>query len=171
MYSGRTLAMAAAVAAVALSATACGEGFRSQATTILDLVNAKRAEAGCGGDLITDAGLATAAERQAADMRDHPFIYAQPDRSKPEFRDSQIGSDNSTVDQRIAAAGFTPASKIAEIAYVSNGTANASAAVEWWASSPALRDLMLNCDFTHAGVGVLNPENQNYFAVVDLGRH
>ena len=168
----RTITSAVLVAvAVLISANACPATSSVPGQRLFDLINEKRAAVGCA-PVAGDENLRRAAERHVVDMRDHPEIYAQPDPSKPNYRDPHIGSDGSTIDQRIAAAGYTPASRTGEIAYVALGPPgnNEQANIKWWMESPTHKALIETCAFTHAGVGLVYPAGQ-WFSVVDFGAH
>lgn len=167
-----TTGMIVVAVAVLISANACPGTGSVPGQRLFDLINEKRAGAGCA-PVHADEKLRVAAERPAVDMRDHPEIYAQPDPKKPGYRDPHIGSDGSTVDQRIAAAGFTPVSRTGEIAYVALGPPgnNEQANIKWWMDSRTHRSIIETCAFTHAGVGLLYPGGTQWFSVVDFGAH
>jgi len=131
-----------------------GPGAPAEENGIVSLINERRAQAGCPA-LTADERLTAAARRHAADMRDRGV------------RD-HTGSDGSTAQRRIADAGFTPATATGEILYWSEGAADAGAAVAAWMDSPAHRDVIGTCRFTHAGAGVVTP---GYAAVVDFAAH
>jgi uncharacterized protein YkwD len=163
----------ALVAALLLIPTAaCGSGSSNvPGQNLLDLINQKRADAGCA-PVQGDEQLRRAAERHVVDTRDHPEIFAQPDPKKPNYRDPHVGSDGSTVQQRINAAGYTPASRVGEIAYVALGAPDntAEANIRWWMESEPHRAIIETCEFTHAGVGLVYPDGK-WFSVVDFGAH
>jgi uncharacterized protein YkwD len=123
--------------------------------TIGALINEHRANAGCPA-VTADERLAAAARRHATDMRDRGV------RDHP-------GSDGSTPQQRIADAGFTPAAATGEIIYWSEPSGSPGAAVAAWMNSPAHRDVIRTCRFTHAGAGVVS--GPGFAAVVDFGAH
>ncbi len=134
-----------------------------------DLINERRAAAGCA-PIAGDENLRRAAERHVVDMRDHPEIYAQPDPSKPNYRDPHIGSDGSTIDQRIAAAGYAPRLTHWRDCVRGPPGNNEQANIKWWIESPTHKVLIETCAFTHAGVGLVYPAGQ-WFSVVDFGAH
>jgi uncharacterized protein YkwD len=156
-----------AVALLMCATAACGPPDRtggppdapadapSQEGAIVALINEHRAEAGCPA-VTPDEHLATAARRHATDMRDRGV------RDHP-------GSDDSTPQQRIADAGFTPTTATGEIIYWSEPTGDPRAAVAGWMNSPAHRDVIRTCRFTHAGAGVVT--GPGFAAVVDFGAH
>jgi len=127
----------------------------SQEDAIVSLINEHRAEAGCPA-VTPDERLTAAARRHATDMRDRAV------------RD-HTGSDTSTPARRIADAGFAPATATGEIIYWSEPSGDPQAAVAGWMNSPAHRDVIRTCRFTHAGAGVVT--GSGYAAVVDFGAH
>lgn len=157
-----TIALAVG-AAVLTSANTCQPGTSNQpASTLFDLVNAKHLAAGCG-PLTGDERLRVAAERHAVDMRDHPTTVA----TDP----GHIGSDGSTIGQRISDAGYA-ASKYGEIMYYALGPPGNTpqATVDWWMNSPGHRAIIQDCDYTNAGVGLVYPGGTQWFATIDFGR-
>ncbi len=134
-------------------------------STILNLVNEKRAAAGCG-PVAGDDLLRVAADRHAVDMANNA-AHLQPG------TDGHTGSDGSRPDQRIRDAGFTPISSWGEIVYWADGPPGNTpeATVNWWMNSPPHRANIENCGFTHAGVGLVYPGGVKWFAVVDFATH
>jgi len=154
---------AAMAVTMATTAATCGPGTSSgPGQTLLDLINQKRAAAGCQA-VTGNEQLRAAADRHVVDMRDNPAVRDDP---------NHIGSDGSTISQRIAAAGYTPAAQVGEIMYYALGPPENTpeAAVAWWMDSDGHRALIEDCSFTHAGVGVVYP-NGTWFSVIDFGRH
>jgi uncharacterized protein YkwD len=125
------------------------------APEVIRLINEKRADAGCPA-VAPDDRLATAAGRQAADMRDHGV-------------QDHTGSDASSPQQRIEAAGFSPATATGEILLWGTGSTSPQQAVDAWMASPPHREVIEQCAFTHAGVVVLQADSR-YFAVVAFAR-
>lgn len=152
-------------AAVMVFSSGCCEGGATSlpAWELLKQINARRTAAGCSEVLGSDQ-LRLAAERHASDMRDHPAIRNDP---------NHLGSDGSTPQQRIAEAGFTPASRTGEIMYWASGPPGntVEATLNWWMNSPSHRDIIEDCEFTHAGVGLFYPQGREWYATVDFGRH
>jgi uncharacterized protein YkwD len=158
---------------VLTSANACPPGTSSTpGQKLLDLINQKRAAVGCA-PVNGNEQLRQAAERHVVDTRDHPVIYSQPDPTKPNYRDPHIGTDGSTIDRRIADAGYTPTSRTGEIAYVALGPPdnNETANINWWMGSPTHKAIIENCAFKDVGVGLLYPGGTQWFSVVDFGAH
>jgi uncharacterized protein YkwD len=154
----RTLAAMAVAAAVLVSVVSCRSGTSSvPGQDILDLINEKRLSAGCPV-VKGDNQLRAAADRHAIDMRDNGVT-------------GHTGSDSSTEKQRITDAGFTPLSKFGEVMYLSPSASSAAATVDWWMNSPGHKAILLDCQYTHAGVAVLYPGGAKWYAVTDFGTH
>jgi uncharacterized protein YkwD len=164
MHMARRISFTNASLAIALLLTAAscvGTGTSNvPAKDVLDLINEKRAAAGCP-PVEGDDELRVAAERLAADIRDHG----------ENLNDVHIASDGSTPLQRIQDAGFAPVGKYGETAYHWYPTATPEQTVEWWMNSPGHKAILLDCEFTHAGVGLLYPGGQEWIAIVDFGKH
>lgn len=161
------LIFAAAGCAVALLTTAatCDPSAVSSVPgqDILDLINARRAEAGCPA-LQGDDHLRTAADGHAVDMRDHEAVRNDP---------NHLGSDGSTIVSRIADAGFSPASRVGEIMYWASGPPGNTpeATVDWWMHSAGHRAQIETCEYTHVGVGLVYPGGVAWYTTVDFGAH
>lgn len=146
------------------TASTCGPGTSTvPGSTLLDLVNQRRAAAGCPA-VSGDDQLRAAADRHVVDMRDHPAVRDDP---------NHIGSDGSTIAQRIAAAGYAPVSRFGEIMYYALGPPGNTpeANVEWWMNSPGHRAIIEDCSYTHAGVGLVYPGGTQWFSTIDFARH
>lgn len=130
---------------------------------ILDLINERRANAGCP-PVRGDSSLRAAADRHVVDMRDNPGVADDS---------NHLGSDGSTPHQRIVDAGYTPASRTGEIMYYALGPPGNTpqATVDWWMRSDDHRPIIETCAFTHAGVGLVYPGGTRWYAVVDFGAH
>ncbi|RFU23537.1 CAP domain-containing protein [Geodermatophilus marinus] len=103
---------------------------------MLTLVNAARAEAGCGA-LAADEGLAAVARAHSADMRDRDyFSHTDPDGLDPFDRAETAGIDTARAEN---------------IAY---GQPDAQAVVTAWLGSEGHRANILDCDLRTMGVGV-----------------
>jgi uncharacterized protein YkwD len=152
------LAVVATAAAVLLSVVACSSGTSSvPAQDILDLINEKRQAAQCP-PVQGDSQLRAAADRHVIDMRDNGVT-------------GHTGTDGSTPEQRMKEAGFTPLSKSGEVMYIEVPASTAAKTVDWWMNSPTHRAILLDCGFTHAGVGLLYPGGVKWYAVTDFGKH
>ncbi|SDO34555.1 Uncharacterized conserved protein YkwD, contains CAP (CSP/antigen 5/PR1) domain [Geodermatophilus sp. DSM 45219] len=103
---------------------------------VLALVNAARAEAGCG-TLTADSGLAAVARAHSADMRDRDyFSHTSPEGLSPFDRAERAGVDYSRAEN------------------IAFGQADAAAVMEAWLDSPGHRANILDCELTKLGVGV-----------------
>ncbi|HEY8455886.1 MAG TPA: CAP domain-containing protein [Actinopolymorphaceae bacterium] len=108
----------------------------SPADRVVELVNAARAEAGCG-PLATDERLARAAQGHADDMAAQGCF-------------SHTSLDGRSFADRVRDAGHPrPGGE-----NIAQGQRSAEEVHEAWMGSPAHRDNILNCDFTAIGVGV-----------------
>ena len=153
----RTLAAMAVGFALLTAFGACGSGASNvPAQEMLDLINQKRLAASCPA-VKGDSQLRVAAERHAVDMRDKGVT-------------GHIGSDGSTPVQRIKDAGFSPLSLSGENVYFATPTSSVAATVDWWMNSPGHKANILNCQFTHLGVGLLYPTGK-WFAVTVFATH
>jgi uncharacterized protein YkwD len=158
----RTVLLAAfAVAAVMSSANTCGPGVGSvPAQDLLDQINAKRAAANCPPVAGSDQ-LRAAADRHVVDMRDNPAVRSDP---------NHLGSDGSTPQQRIADAGYAPASRTGEIMYFALGPPDntVQANIDAWMNSAVHKAIIEDCGFTHAGVGLVYPGGTQWYSTVDF---
>jgi uncharacterized protein YkwD len=107
--------------------------------TVVALVNQERAEAGCK-PVTVDSRLTTAAQEHSQDQADTGTM-------------THVGSDGSTLGQRITRAGYTWR-KVGE--NVASGTTSPEYAMEMWMNSDAHRKNILNCAFKNIGVGVVD---------------
>jgi uncharacterized protein YkwD len=137
---------------------ACATGTSNiPATKLLDLINQKRVEAGCPKVTGNDK-LRVAAERHVVDMRDNN-AHLQPG------TDGHSGSDGSRPETRIAQAGYS-ASSTGEIIHYSTGPFDEAKNVEAWMNSAKHKDIMLDCNYKNAGVGLVYPEGTKWYSVV-----
>ncbi|GAA3564759.1 hypothetical protein GCM10022419_051770 [Nonomuraea rosea] len=112
-------------------------GFSSAAeTAVVKLTNEARAKKGCR-PLVHDAKLHLAAERHSADMAANNYF-------------DHNSRDGRTFDKRIKAAGFSFRLAGENIA---KGQPTAASVVKAWLNSPGHRANIMNCSFTHIGVG------------------
>ncbi|RZU33118.1 CAP domain-containing protein [Blastococcus saxobsidens] len=102
---------------------------------VLSLVNAARADAGCGA-LVADPGLAAVARAHSADMRDRGFF-------------AHVNLAGQDPFQRAAAAGVT-----ARAENIARGQQDAAGVMASWMDSPGHRANILDCDLRSLGVGV-----------------
>ena len=102
---------------------------------IANLINTARVQAGLA-QLSVNPALAAAAQGHSIDMACHGLI-------------SHTGSDGSSPQERMAAAGYSPTFS-AEIIY---GSGYPQTAFDWWMSDQIHRDAILNANITEMGVG------------------
>lgn len=127
----------------------------SYPTELAQLINQARASAGLAA-LTVNAQLAAAAQAHSIDMACHSLL-------------SHTGSDASSIQQRVAAAGY-PGSGSIEIIYGGYG-AYPSTAFSWWMNDAVHRDAVLNASITEMGGGYAYVEDSahgNYYTV-DFG--
>ncbi|MDS1271205.1 CAP domain-containing protein [Lipingzhangella sp. LS1_29] len=109
--------------------------------TVVDLVNAERAEEGCG-PLRVDDRLASAAQAHSEDMAERDYVaHVNPDDEEPAERAAQHGY-HAYAAENVAA-----------------GQGSAQAVVNSWMNSSGHRENILNCDFASIGVG----EHERYW--------
>lgn len=149
----RACAVAAALPVV-LAAPASADGPDDGA--LLNQINTTRAANGCG-PVAANPQLGAAASRQAHDMTANGVV-------------SHVGSDGSSVGQRITDAGYTSYSDYGEIIFWSNNVAAVpAAAVNWWMNSPGHRAVLVDCSMTEVGVAVVR-NGTRAVAVGEFGR-
>ncbi len=161
----RTLAAMPVAAVLLASVVSCGPGTGGSlpGKDILDLINEKRVAAGAP-PVTGDDQLGASAVRQATDMRDNNS-HKQPGKTP------HTGSDGSSIEKRITDAGFTPLSSFGEIQYAPGSASSAQQTVDAWMNSPIHKGIMLDPQYTHAGVGLLYPGGTKWYAVVDFAKH
>jgi len=104
-------------------------------TEIAMLINNARTQNGLSA-LSVNAQLALAAQNHSIDMACHGLL-------------SHTGSDSSSVQERVAAAGYN-ASFVEEIIY---GSGYPQTAFDWWMNDPVHRDAILNPNAVDMGIG------------------
>lgn len=118
--------------------TAAKTGTASAAEDqVVTLTNQARAKKGCR-PLTHDPKLRAAAERHSADMAAHDYF-------------DHDSKDGRTPGDRISTAGFAPVSTWGE--NIAMGQPTAASVVRAWLDSPGHRANIMNCSFTHIGVG------------------
>ncbi len=120
---------------------AAAPGVSAQAQEVVNLVNAERAEAGCGALKIDDK-LMAAAQAHSQDQADHRKM-------------THDGSDGSDVGERLDRAGYAWRAYGENVAWNQQTPA---AVMDAWMNSPGHRANILNCSFTEIGVGVANSD-------------
>lgn len=103
---------------------------------VVKLTNAARAQQGCGA-LVHDAKLHAAADAHSADMSAKNYF-------------SHTSADGRSFGQRLKDSGFAFTMAGENIA---KGYTSAQAVVNGWLNSPGHRANIMNCKFTHIGVG------------------
>lgn len=123
---------------------------------VLNLINATRAANGCG-PVAPNPHLAAAAARHAHDVL---VNGAQ----------GHVGTDGSSVAQRVRDAGYGPNATVGEVVFWGTGTArNPDAAVKWWMNSPGHRAIITDCGFTEAGFSTVS-NGMKMSAAGDFGK-
>ncbi|MFK8328445.1 CAP domain-containing protein [Pseudomonas sp. BJa5] len=155
------------VIVVTVAGMGCPQGGTSNgpADRILSLINQKRVAAGCK-EVFGNGQLWTAADRHANDMA-YKKAHLQTG------TDGHTGTDGSRPEQRITQAGYTPYSRIGEIIYWKDNNLSQNeevATVDWWMNSPPHRAIMLDCQFTDAGVALYYPGGTSWYTTVDFGK-
>lgn len=125
--------------------TAAGGNAEDQ---VVSIVNAERADQGCG-PLKIDDRITAAAQAHAEDMSANDYFS----------HDSQ---DGRTFDQRIRNAGY-PSPGAENIAV---GARTADQVMQMWMDSPGHRANILNCDLNTIGVGL---DRDGFYWVQDFG--
>jgi uncharacterized protein YkwD len=121
---------------------------------MLQAINAARVERGLHA-LAANAPLATAAERHAQDMAAHPGIV-------------HIGSDGSTIEERIRGAGYAPVAFGEVVAWGWQG--EVAPALAWWLNSPGHALYLLAANVSDIGVGYAAGGAWGAYWAVDFGR-
>ncbi len=143
----------------AATATAPTPAARSAATARLEadamaIINRVRVRAGCPA-LRVDSALRLAARRHSALMARRGDL-------------SHRLSGESTLQRRIAAAGYTGATMVGEV--IAFGPRTAYDVVRTWVRSTPHRTILTTCRFRHLGAGLAVDGRGRYWWTVDLGR-
>jgi len=117
---------------------------------VVELMNVQRVKHGCT-PLKINPRLTAAAQRHSADMALNNFF-------------SHIGSDGSTMDQRMRAVGYIPR-KYAE--NVSAGQDTPEAVVATLMASPSHRTSILDCELQEVGIGYYHQSDDQYSVLTD----
>ncbi|GAA2849122.1 hypothetical protein GCM10010517_06420 [Streptosporangium fragile] len=126
----------------------------STADEVVRLTNAERRKAGCGA-LVHDPQLRAAAQGHSADMAAKNYF-------------SHTSQDGRTMTDRIKASGFSPMRAWAE--NIAMGQRTPAEVVQGWMNSSGHRANILNCTYTHIGVGVANSARGIYWTQ-NFARH
>ncbi len=136
--------------ATAKAATTVGTAVENE---VVRLTNAERAKGGCG-PLTHDSRLRRAAYEHSADMAKNDYFE----------HDSQDGRD---VGDRISATGFTASAWAENIAM---GQRTAAEVVKGWMNSDGHRRNIMNCAYTHIGVGAAKDGQGRLYWTQDFAR-
>ncbi|MFF5208818.1 CAP domain-containing protein [Streptosporangium sp. NPDC000396] len=130
-----------------------GQGSSDQ-EEVVRLTNIERQKGGCG-PLKSDPQLQSAAQGHSADMAAKNYF-------------SHTSQDGRTMTDRIKASGFSPMSAWAEnIAY---GYRTPAEVLKGWMNSSGHRANIMNCAYTHIGVGVA-PSSRGPYWTQDFAKH
>lgn len=129
-----------------------GSGGGSTASQVVSLVNAARADAGCGA-VSTDGALTAAAQGHSADMAANDYF-------------SHTSQDGRSFGDRIRAAGYGGGA-IAE--NIAAGQSSASSVMASWMDSSGHRANILNCSYSRIGVGVAQGGSMGTYWTQTLG--
>jgi len=119
---------------------------------VISLVNAARADAGCG-PVSASSALTAAAQAHSADMAANDYF-------------SHTSQDGRSFGDRIRAAGYGGGSMAENIAA---GQSSASSVVTVWMDSPGHRANILGCAYRHIGVGVAKGGSYGTYWTQDFG--
>lgn len=120
------------------------------ANSVLALINAERARAGCG-PVSMNPQLVTASQGHSNDMATNNFF-------------DHVGSSGGSVAQRASAAGYGW-SRVGE--NIAAGQSTPESVVEGWLNSAGHRENILNCAYVHTGIGHVYQTNDT--ALADAG--
>ncbi|MFF1375923.1 CAP domain-containing protein [Streptomyces sp. NPDC058308] len=109
------------------------------AADVVEEINRHRARAGCSPVHLLDS-LSRAAREHSAEMARRERL-------------THTGADGSRPIDRVRDAGYRPR-MAGEV--IASGARTPNAAVDLWVDSPSHRTVVLNCAYTHAGVGVVD---------------
>jgi uncharacterized protein YkwD len=112
-------------------------GGGSTSSQVVSLVNAARADAGCG-PVAANGALTAAAQAHSADMAANDYF-------------SHTSQDGRSFADRIRAAGYGGGAMAENIAA---GQSSAAAVMAGWMDSSGHRANILNCSYRHIGVGL-----------------
>lgn len=137
-YPAAVVAVGSMIAAVPAQAD-----IGDQGGALLSQINATRVINGCG-PVAANPQLTASAVRHANDMLENGVR-------------GHIGSDGSSLVQRVVDAGYTPYAALGEVVFWSSGSGSApAAAVTWWMNSPGHRAVITDCEMTQAGFSALS---------------
>jgi uncharacterized protein YkwD len=127
-----------------------------QGGALLSEINSTRAANGCG-PVAANPELTASAARHAHDMLENGV-------------QGHIGSDGSSLVQRVVDAGYAPYASLGEVVFWSIGLGSApAAAVTWWMNSPPHRAVITDCELTEAGFSAVS-NGDEMTAAGDFGK-
>ncbi|MGV0577555.1 CAP domain-containing protein [Mycolicibacterium elephantis] len=155
-FGSRPTCAAVAMLCVSMLAAAPAQADGDEGGAVLDLINATRAANGCG-PLAPNPQLTAAAARHALDVLNNGA-------------EGHVGTDGSSISQRVGDAGYATNSTIGEVVFWGTGAArNPAAAVQWWMNSPGHRAIITDCGFTEAGFSAVS-NGRKMSAAGDFGK-
>ncbi|WP_326644043.1 CAP domain-containing protein [Streptosporangium sp. NBC_01755] len=122
-------------------------GGSSTSEEVVRLTNAERQKGGCA-PLVSDPQLRSAAQGHSADMAAKNYF-------------SHTSADGRNLTARIKASGFSPVRAWAE--NIAMGQRTPAEVVRAWMNSSGHRANIMNCGYTHLGVGVANSSRGIYW--------
>lgn len=134
--TGLPVLVALIVAGVALPAV---PAYAAETDTVVAMVNEERESAGCS-PVTVDSRLTAAARDHSEDQAERQVM-------------THTGADGSTSGQRATRAGYRW-SKVGE--NVARGTTSGQRVMTLWMESSAHRANILNCQFEHIGMGLVD---------------
>jgi uncharacterized protein YkwD len=127
-----------------------------QGGALLSQINATRVANGCG-PVAANPQLTASAARHANDMLRNGV-------------QGHIGSDGSSLVQRVVDAGYTPYAALGEVVFWSRGSGSTpAAAVTWWMNSPGHRAVITDCELTEVGFSAVS-NGDEMTAAGDFGK-
>ncbi|MFD0884541.1 CAP domain-containing protein, partial [Streptosporangium algeriense] len=140
---------------VSLSCGSTAGGASKAVQEVLRLTNAERRAGGCPA-LRDDPRLRSAAQRHTADMAAGNYL-------------DHTAKDGRTMTDRIKESGFSPLSAWAE--NLARGQRTPAEVVKAWMASAGHRRNIMNCAYTHVGIGrATSPRGRVYWAQ-DFAKH
>ncbi|MFI6450128.1 CAP domain-containing protein [Streptosporangium amethystogenes] len=122
-------------------------GGSTTSEEVVRLTNAERQKGGCA-PLVSDPQLRSAAQGHSADMAAKNYF-------------SHTSPDGTDMTARIKASGFSPMRAWAE--NIAMGQRTPAEVVKGWMNSSGHRANIMNCAYTHLGVGVANSSRGIYW--------
>lgn len=144
LVAGGICALASCVPAEPTQSGTYGEGPSSPAAAVAEferLANDARADAGCDRALIRHDGVAAVARAHSEDMRARDYF-------------DHVTPDGRTPMRRVLDAGIGVMAVAENIAL---GQATGASVFRSWMDSPGHRRNLLDCEYTHHGVGLAGP--------------